>query len=141
MDSWQVAGCGPLHGSLRNIDSRAAWVPALVCHIPELARSGCEEAPWWRDPLQYNGSPKRDMPDDQEQLSFEQGCERLEAIVQQLEDGELSLERSLELFEQGVHLSRNCRKQLEEAETRVEILMKKGGDRSAEPFQLDENSG
>lgn len=81
------------------------------------------------------------MPDDQEQLSFEQGCAKLEAIVKQLEDGELSLEQSLELFEQGVHLSRKCRKQLEEAETRVEILMKKGGDSSAEPFQLDENSG
>lgn len=81
------------------------------------------------------------MSDDQKQLSFEQGCERLEEIVEQLEDGELSLERSLELFEQGVRLSQDCRQQLEAAETRVEILMKRGGDRKAQPFELDESSG
>lgn len=81
------------------------------------------------------------MPDNRNQPSFEQGLKKLEGIVQQLEDGELSLERSLELFEQGVKLSQKCRKQLAEAETRVEILMKKGGDLEARPFELDESSG
>ncbi len=81
------------------------------------------------------------MPDDQQQPSFENGLEKLEAIVQQLEDGELSLERSLDLFEQGVQLSQTCRKQLEAAETKVEIVMKKGGDLEAQPFELDDNNG
>ena len=81
------------------------------------------------------------MPDNRHQPSFEKGLKKLEGIVQQLEDGELSLERSLELFEQGVKLSQKCRKQLAEAETRVEILMKKGGDLEARPFELDESSG
>ena len=80
------------------------------------------------------------MPEDQQQPSFEEGLERLEGIVQQLEDGELSLERSLELFEQGVQLSQKCREQLDAAETKVEILMKKGRDVAARPFELDENS-
>ena len=81
------------------------------------------------------------MPDDQQQPSFEQGLEELEAIVQKLESGDLSLEQSLELFENGLRLSKSCRKRLDDAETRVEILMKKGGERKAEPFKLNENGG
>ena len=68
-------------------------------------------------------------------LPFEQSLDELEKVVKQLEGGDLSLERSLELFEQGMALSATCRKQLEEAETRVEILLKKDGRVQAEPFQ------
>lgn len=73
-----------------------------------------------------------------EQPSFEQGLAELETIVDQLEHGELPLEKSLELFEKGVKLSDSCRKQLQEAESKVEILLKKEGRVEAEPFTLDD---
>ena len=66
--------------------------------------------------------------------SFEAGLEELERIVKDMESGDLPLERALELFERGMKLSDTCRKQLEEAETRVEILMKRAGDVQAQPF-------
>jgi exodeoxyribonuclease VII small subunit len=56
--------------------------------------------------------------------SFESSLKELEQIVEQLESGDLPLERSLELFEQGVNLSRDCQKRLDEAERRVELLLK-----------------
>ena len=56
--------------------------------------------------------------------SFESSLKELEQIIQQLEGGDLPLERSLELFEQGVRLSRECQKRLDEAEHKVEILLK-----------------
>jgi len=56
--------------------------------------------------------------------SFESSLDELERIVQQLEAGDLPLERSLELFEQGVRLSRECQKRLDEAERKVEILLR-----------------
>ncbi len=68
-------------------------------------------------------------------LSFEVGLQQLEAIVKEMESGELPLERALELFERGVKLSDACRKQLEDAETRVEILMKRAGDVQPEPLR------
>ena len=74
------------------------------------------------------------MPEDQEQPTFEKGLEELEEIVRKLEGGDLSLEQSLKLFEQGVQLSQRCRKQLQEAETKVEILLKKDDVRVPEPF-------
>ena len=56
--------------------------------------------------------------------NFESSLKELEQIVEQLEAGDLPLERSLELFEQGVNLSRDCQKRLDEAERRVELLLK-----------------
>lgn len=71
--------------------------------------------------------------------SFEKNVERLDAIVRQLEDAELPLERALQLYEEGMKLSEVCHKQLEEAEGRIEILMKKaGGKVAAEPFTPEE---
>lgn len=69
--------------------------------------------------------------------SFEAGLEELEAVVKELENGDLPLERSLELFEKGMQLSELCRKQLEEAETRIEVLTKKNNTIQAEPFRPD----
>ncbi len=67
---------------------------------------------------------------------FEKNLERLDAIVQELEDAELPLEKALQLYEEGMKLSEVCHKQLEEAEGRVEILTKKaGGKVEAEPFE------
>jgi exodeoxyribonuclease VII small subunit len=70
-------------------------------------------------------------------LSFEAGLQELETIVKEMEGGELPLERALELFERGMKLSDVCRKQLEEAETRVEVLMKRAGEVQAQPFRTD----
>jgi exodeoxyribonuclease VII small subunit len=67
--------------------------------------------------------------------SFETCLRELEKTVAELEGGDLSLERSLELFERGMSLSEDCRKRLEEAETRVETLVRKEGKMVAEPFR------
>ena len=56
--------------------------------------------------------------------SFETGLEKLEGIVEKLERGELSLEESLKLYEEGIRLSRMCHERLQEAEGKIELLMK-----------------
>jgi exodeoxyribonuclease VII small subunit len=72
---------------------------------------------------------------------FEAALARLEEIVQELEKGDIPLEQSLKLFEEGIKLSRICNKRLEEAERKVEILIKdKDGVVKAEPFQEEEES-
>lgn len=69
---------------------------------------------------------------------FEESLKRLEDIVKQLEQGDLTLEASLKLFEDGIKLSRICSRQLEEAERRVEMLLQGDGDKpETQPF-LDE---
>lgn len=71
--------------------------------------------------------------------SFEKNLERLDSIVHEMEDPELPLERALLLYEEGMKLSEICHNQLEEAEGRIEILMKKaGGKMVAEPFESKE---
>jgi len=69
--------------------------------------------------------------------SFEAGLQELELIVKEMESAELPLERALELFEKGMSLSETCRKQLEEAETRIETLVRKGDRVQAEPMRPD----
>jgi exodeoxyribonuclease VII small subunit len=71
--------------------------------------------------------------------TFEVCLDQLEEVVKELEAGDLSLERSLELFERGMGLSDTCRKQLEEAETRVEILIRNAGKLTAEPFRPEKS--
>jgi exodeoxyribonuclease VII small subunit len=66
---------------------------------------------------------------------FEECLQRLEKIVQELEKGDVPLEKSLTLFEEGMLLSSACRKELEQAEGKVEILLKKNGKLQAEPFE------
>ena len=65
------------------------------------------------------------MKDNQEQAkTFEASLEALERIVQELEGGDLPLEKSLELFEQGIGLSRQCQERLSQAERRIEVLLR-----------------
>ena len=71
------------------------------------------------------------------ETNFESSLKELERIVEQLEAGDLPLERSLELFEHGVQLSRDCQKRLDEAERKVEILLK-GDDGAYTPTPFDE---
>jgi exodeoxyribonuclease VII small subunit len=77
------------------------------------------------------------VPEPERPESFESALQKLEAIVKELESGDLPLEKSLELFEKGMELSENCRKQLGAAETRVEMLLKKQGKVEAVPFELE----
>jgi exodeoxyribonuclease VII small subunit len=77
------------------------------------------------------------MPGEKKPASFESGLQELELIVKEMESSELPLERALELFEKGMRLSETCRKQLEEAETRIEMLVRKGDKVQAEPFRPD----
>jgi exodeoxyribonuclease VII small subunit len=67
--------------------------------------------------------------------TFEESLKKLEAIVGQLERGDLPLEDSVKLFEEGMQLSAECKKQLEEAEGKVEILIKqRDGSMKREAF-------
>lgn len=66
---------------------------------------------------------------------FEECLERLEKIVQELEKGEVPLEKSLTLFEEGIELSSTCRKELDQAEGKVEILLKQNGKLQTEPLE------
>ena len=61
---------------------------------------------------------------NQQERTFEASLEALEHIVRQLEQGDLPLEKSLELFEQGIRLSRECQERLNQAERRIEILLR-----------------
>ena len=70
---------------------------------------------------------------------FEASLARLEEIVTELESGELGLEQSLKLFEEGVKLARVCNARIEEAERKVEVLLKdKNGKMTAKPFEEEE---
>jgi len=73
--------------------------------------------------------------DAQPVAKFEASLDELEKIVRELEAGDLPLERSIALFERGVELSGHCRKQLEDAETRVEALVRRGNQVVPEPFE------
>jgi exodeoxyribonuclease VII small subunit len=79
------------------------------------------------------------QPGAQPAASFESFMDELEKVVKELEGGDLSLDRSLELFERGMSLSDICRKQLEEAETRVEMLIRKDGKTTAEPYRPEKS--
>ena len=74
-------------------------------------------------------------PDIQTPLAgFEQGLSDLEALVDSLEKGELSLEASLETFERGIGLARTCQRILDQAEQRILILSTKSADTELEPL-------
>src|SRR5262245_8750608 len=75
--------------------------------------------------------PRTDHTMDPTISDFEAAIAELEGIVKKLEDGELALEASLQLYERGVHLSRYCHARLEEAERRIEILNERGQLRPA----------
>jgi len=80
-------------------------------------------------------SPANKPAEPQRKGDFEKSLVRLEEVVKRLESADLSLDEAMKLFEEGVKLSRECQKQLEEAEGRVEILLKKtDGKLAAEPF-------
>jgi exodeoxyribonuclease VII small subunit len=81
-----------------------------------------------------NPTPAK-KPEAAKKPDFETSLTRLEEIVGKLESANLSLDEAMKLFEEGVQLSRDCQKHLQQAEGKVEILLKKaGGEMAAEPF-------
>ena len=73
--------------------------------------------------------------------SFESSLEALEQIVHQLEEGDLPLEKSLELFEQGIRLSRECQERLGQAERRIEVLLRDSQGRpTVSEFNAEQDS-
>jgi exodeoxyribonuclease VII small subunit len=76
---------------------------------------------------------------DQDPVSFEAALKELEGIVKQLETGEAKLEESLQLFERGIRLSRFCSQKLEEAEKKIEMLVKDSrGEYTAVPLEPED---
>jgi exodeoxyribonuclease VII small subunit len=71
---------------------------------------------------------------------YEAAIAELETIVKKMEEGDLALESSLQLFERGVHLSRFCHARLEEAERRIEVLNERGELRPAPSNLTDDDS-
>ena len=73
--------------------------------------------------------------------TFEEQLKSLETVVDRLEKGDLALDESLALFEQGVQLSDACKQQLEAAEGRVQVLLQRGNqrERDAEDLVLEED--
>ena len=82
------------------------------------------------------GKKPESKPEAVKKQAFEQSLARLEEIIRKLESANLPLDDAMKLFEEGMQLSRDCQKQLEQAEARVEILLKKtGGEMTAQPFE------
>jgi exodeoxyribonuclease VII small subunit len=69
---------------------------------------------------------------------FEEALERLEEIVRRMDAGEMTLEESLRAFEEGIKLSRLCAKKLDEADRRVELLLREEGELATRPFAGEE---
>jgi len=87
------------------------------------------------------GADSADPPEGLEGLGFEEALARLETIVDRLEQGDLELEQALAAFEEGVALTRRCAGQLEDAERRIEVLVREGEKWIARPFEETEESG
>jgi len=103
----------------------------------------------WIRPTEENFLPKQyysliasdNMADSKDNLKdFEQSLQQLEKIVSKMESGELGLEQSLDQFEQGIKLAKNCQDTLANAELRVEQLIEKNGLQQTIPFEdVDED--
>jgi exodeoxyribonuclease VII small subunit len=76
---------------------------------------------------------------DMAKEKFEEALGRLEDIVKKMEAGDMTLEESLKAFEEGIKLARLCSRKLDEAERRVEILLKQEEELVIKPFRVEEN--
>lgn len=74
------------------------------------------------------------MPTKKKSVDFEQSLSDLEALVNQMEQGELSLEESLKAFERGIQLTRDCQERLGAAEQQVQTLMEQQGQITLQPM-------
>ncbi len=69
---------------------------------------------------------------------FEESLARLEKLVEQMENGDLTLEESLRTFEEGIKLTRECQQALKSAEQKVKLLVEEAGHVREEPFDIDD---
>ncbi|HEU18124.1 MAG TPA: exodeoxyribonuclease VII small subunit [Deltaproteobacteria bacterium] len=74
------------------------------------------------------------------EVKFEEALERLESIVKKMEQGEMTLEESLDAFEEGIKLSRFCSKKLDDIERRVEVLLKENSAVTIKQFTGDDEN-
>ena len=74
----------------------------------------------------------------EKKVDLEKSLAQLEDLVEELESGDLSLEKAMKKFEEGIKLTRGCQTALKEAEQKVEILLKSAGGESLEDFEADE---
>lgn len=72
-------------------------------------------------------------------FNLEKALSDLEALVDELESGDLPLEKAMKKFEEGIKLTRGCQTALKDAEQKVEILLKSAGDEELEDFLIDED--
>lgn len=80
------------------------------------------------------------MSDKKEEIKFEKAMKRLDTIVQELEKGDLDIDKSLDMFEEGIKMSRHCSSKLDEAEKRIEKLTRnEKGELVSELFPVEEN--
>ena len=77
---------------------------------------------------------EKNVKDGEEGFAFERSLAELEVLVQKMESGEMTLEQSLQAFEQGVRLTHDCQKALTEAEQRVQLLLEENGRLKTQPF-------
>ena len=71
-------------------------------------------------------------------FNLEKSLTELEELVEELESGDLPLDKAMKKFEAGIKLTRGCQAALKEAEQKVEILLKSAGDEQLEDFEVDE---
>ena len=77
---------------------------------------------------------------DKKPINLEKSLAALEGIVEELESGDLPLEKAMKKFEEGIKLTRGCQAALKDAEQKVEILLKSaGGDEELEEFEINED--
>ena len=79
------------------------------------------------------------MTKDKKAVDFEQQLESLEALVESLESGDLSLGRFLKSFETGIKVARECQQALKTAEQKVELLMRQGDELVSQPFDASDS--
>jgi len=72
-------------------------------------------------------------------IDLEKALTDLEKIVEELESGDLPLEKAMKKFEEGIKLTRNCQTALKDAEQQVEILLKSAGGENLEDFEIEED--
>ncbi len=73
-------------------------------------------------------------------INLEKSLADLEDLVEELETGDLPLEKAMKKFEEGIKLTRSCQKALKDAEQKVEILLKSAGGEALEDFDVEEDS-
>ncbi|WP_044640380.1 exodeoxyribonuclease VII small subunit [Risungbinella massiliensis] len=79
------------------------------------------------------------MKDQQSDMKFELALKRLEEVVEQLESGEVPLEQSIQLFQEGTNLAGFCRERLAWAEQQIEVLVKENNGWAKKPFETEED--